>query len=73
MWDSVDNEHLEADGALHPRRAVVSNSRFMLELFDLAHVTAFGHEGGDNTKAIHNAAFLDLVLETVGNWREVKR
>ncbi|MCS7238890.1 MAG: SBBP repeat-containing protein [Thermoguttaceae bacterium] len=71
VWDSPGNEHVSADGALNPSRAVVSNPSFLLELNDLAVVRVFGQAGGDNTKEIRNPELLDFVLETVGSWREV--
>lgn len=71
VWDSVGDEHLFADGALHPRRAVVTSGEYSIELENLAHVTVVGVEGGDNTREIRNSDLLDFALETVGDWRVV--
>ena len=71
VYDSVGNDHLQANGLIQRNRANIAGGGITLDLIGFAHVRAESARGGTDTRAVYHRALLDFVLEDVGNWLDI--
>ncbi len=71
VYDSVGNDHLQANGLVQRNRATITGGGMTLDLIGFAHVRAESSRGGTDTRAVYHRALLDFVLEDVGNWLDI--